>query len=113
MYNVGQYRPWLFPKTIYEQIDPLLPFYLTDRLEDLRFRELPTKPRDFIQAEPFVGSRKRSGGVGLRFFGESSCIWVVVAGGMSEDEVYERTDAYPGATKDYDHVGSVNLEGSG
>lgn len=36
---------------------------------------------------------------------------MVVADRMSDDEVYERTDAYSSTTEDYDNVGFINLEG--
>lgn len=94
------------PKAIYEQIDPHIPFYPTDRLEDGRVCKLSTKTRDFVEVEPVFGPRKCNGGVWFDSLGGLGglCSCVVVANGMSDDEVYKRTDADPGTTEDHDNV---------
>ena len=58
-----------------------------------------------------MGSRKCYE-VRFDFLGGRVGIWVVVADGIADDEIYERADAYPSATEDYDHVGFIHLEGS-
>lgn len=49
--------------------------------------------------------------MGFDFFGGGLGIWVVGADGMAVDEVYERTDAYPGATENDNHVWFIGLDG--
>ena len=112
-HDPGNNRRLLFPQTIYEQVDPLFLVYIAYRLEDRRVRRFPTKPGHFVQAEPFVGSRKRHGRIwlGLGCVGAGLGVWVVVANGVADNEVDERTDADPGTAEDYDDVWFSVLEG--
>ena len=111
-HDPGNDRCLLFPKTIYEQVDPLFLVYLAYCLEYRRVRRFPTNPGHFVQAELFVGSRKCRGrvGLGLGCLGAGLGVRVVVADGVSDDEVDERADADTGTAEDHDDVWFSALE---
>ena len=73
---------------------------------------MSTKPGNFVKAKLPVGSgeRNRRMGFGFGFLGARPGVWVVVADGVSNDEVDERTDAGPGTPEDYDDVWFGALE---
>jgi len=60
----------------------------------------------------FVRSRKRHGRIGFGLGSPSASfgVWVVVADGVSVDEVDERTDADSGTTEDHDNMWFGALE---